>query len=232
MSRALLRSILELRAPATRLPPSFLLPIRARHFNQTSQIIEPTQPAPTTIPAQAQAKQAAGTPKPSPISEAASSFSQTAATATPQAESSTSQGAGPLSPASLDPSVRTLLPLLAAQPARYITVHIHAKPYLVTAGDQVRLPFKMAGVVPGDVLRLNRASVLGSRDLTLRGAPYIDERLFECRAVVLGTESEPMRVLIKKKQRNRRKKHVRSKHKYTMLRISEVKVNQLEEMEV
>jgi large subunit ribosomal protein L21 len=78
----------------------------------------------------------------------------------------------------------------------------------VTAGDQVRLPFKMPGVVPGDVLRLNRASALGSRDYTLKGAPFVDERLFECRAVILGTEAEPMRIKIKKKQRNRRKKTV------------------------
>lgn len=86
----------------------------------------------------------------------------------------------------------------------------------------------MPGVVPGDVLRLNRASTLGSRDFTLKGEPYVDERLYECRAVVLGTEPEPMRVMIKKKRRCRRKKHVHSKHKYTMLRVAEVKINRLD----
>lgn len=89
----------------------------------------------------------------------------------------------------------------------------------------------MPGVVPGDVLRLNRASILGSRDYTLKGAPYLDERIFECRARVMGTEAEPMRVKQKKKQRNRRIKTVRSKHKFTVLRISEVKVLGLEEIE-
>ena len=78
---------------------------------------------------------------------------------------------------------------------------------------------------------MNRASVLGSRDYTLKGEPYVDERLFECRAVVLGTEAEPMRIMIKKKQRNRRKKHVRSKHKYTVLRISDVRIISPEVME-
>lgn len=82
----------------------------------------------------------------------------------------------------------------------------------------------MPGVAPGDVLRLNRASELGSRDLTLRGAPYVDERLFACRAVVVGTESEPMRVMIKKKRRSRRMKRVFSKHRYTVLRVSELSV--------
>jgi len=41
---------------------------------------------------------------------------------------------------------------------------------------------------------------------------------------VLGVESEPMRVKIKKKQRNRREKRVKSKLRFTLLRISEVKV--------
>lgn len=94
----------------------------------------------------------------------------------------------------------------------------------MTEGDSIRLPFRMAGVEPGDVLRLNRASAVGSRDYTLKGEPYVDERLYECRAVVTGTESEPMRVMIKKKRRCRRKKHVFSKHKFTVLRVSEVRL--------
>jgi large subunit ribosomal protein L21 len=89
----------------------------------------------------------------------------------------------------------------------------------------------MPGVVPGDVLRLNRASSLGSRDYTLKGAPYVDERIFECRARVLGTEAEPMRIKEKTKRRNRRVRTVRSKHKFTILRIAELKVNNLEDIE-
>ena len=120
--------------------------------------------------------------------------------------------------------MKKLLPLLRAQPGHYVTAHIHGFPYLVTAGDSVRLPFKMPGVGPGDVLRLDRASVLGSRDYTLKGSPWIDGRLFECRAVVLGTESEPLRVMVKKKRRTRRAQRVASKHKYTVIRISELKI--------
>jgi len=186
-------------------------------MHQTSQIIEPSPVAPESIINNTAVKQPP---------------QQTSTSTTPPPSNPVHQQPSPLSPASLDPSIGTLLPLLAAQPAHYITIHIHGRPYLVTAGDQLRLPFKMPGVVPGDVLRLNRASTLGSRDFTLRGAPYVDERLFECRAVVLGTEAEPMRVMIKKKRRCRRKRHVFSKHKYTVLRISEVKVAKLGEMEV
>jgi len=89
----------------------------------------------------------------------------------------------------------------------------------------------MPGVVPGDVLRLTRASVLGSRDYTLKGAPWVDERVFECRARVLGTEAEPMRCKEKTKRRNRKVKTVRSKHKFTVLRLSELRVKGLEEIE-
>ncbi|KAK4170140.1 ribosomal protein L21-like protein [Cladorrhinum sp. PSN259] len=197
MSRALLRSVLELRAP---LSPSTIITtplLRAsptaavRFFNQTTQHIETPPPPPPPV--------AASIPPTPP---------QTQQTQNP-----------------IDSSVRTLLPLLAAQPGgHYMTLHIHGQQYLVTQGDTLRLPFKMPGVAPGDVLRLNRASAIGSRDLTLKGAPYVDERLYECRAVVMGTESEPMRLKIKKKQRCRRKKTVKSKHRYTVLTISELKV--------
>jgi hypothetical protein len=89
----------------------------------------------------------------------------------------------------------------------------------------------MPGVVPGDVLRLNRASSLGSRDYTLKGAPYLDERIFECRATVMGVEAEPMRIKEKKKRRNRRINTVKSKHKFTILKIAEIKVKSLEDIE-
>lgn len=160
-------------------------------------------------------------------------------------------------------NVRSLLPLLRAQPPYYIRIHIHDRPYLVTVGDVVRLPFRMAGVVPGDILRLNCATIVGSRDFTLKSPEplrigrstkstqdpevpktctvdgqdvglipgalkkqrYIDERLYECRAVVLGTEAEPMRLIEKTKRRQRRVKTIRSKHKYTILKIKELKIS-------
>jgi len=56
----------------------------------------------------------------------------------------------------------------------------------------------------------------------------VDERLFTCRARVLGTESEPLRIKEKTKQRQRRVKKVKSKHRYTILKISELKINELE----
>ncbi|KAL7274015.1 hypothetical protein RUND412_003100 [Rhizina undulata] len=114
------------------------------------------------------------------------------------------------------------LPALKAQPSHYITIHIHSVPFLVTVGDKVQLPFRMKEVTVGDTLRLTHASVLGSRDYTIKGTPYIDEKLFECRAVVIEETSEPMRIKKKTKRRQRRTKTVKSKHRFTVLRISEL----------
>lgn len=129
--------------------------------------------------------------------------------------------------------------MLRSQPPYYMQVNIHEKPYLVTVGDTVRLPFLMHGVQPGDVLRLNRVSILGSRDYTLKaGEPkegkkhgWLDERLYVCRARVMNTEYEPMRVMEKTKRRQRHIKHVRSKHSYTVLRIMEITVNNVDALD-
>ncbi|KAE9583096.1 hypothetical protein CGMCC3_g881 [Colletotrichum fructicola] len=214
MSRSLLRSVLEFRTPVSRLPPTFLLPIQARRFNSTAPIIEPQN---TSVAGDAPAAAA-----PSGAVAAEPSIAQKSVAAQKPTTPS-----GPISE-----QVKAVLPFLAAQPSHYITFHIHGRPYLVTPGDSVRLPFKMPGVVPGDVLRLNRASIIGSRDYTLKGAPFIDERLYECRAVVTGTESEPMRFKEKTKRRQRKVKTVKSKHRYTTLAISELKINSSEEIEV
>jgi len=134
------------------------------------------------------------------------------------------------SPLKVTSSLLELLPHLTAQRAHYITAHVHAKPYLVTAGDHLRLPFLMANVQPGDVIRLNRASVIGSRDFTLKGKPYIDERMFECRARVVGVDSEPMRYKEKTKRRQRHVRTIKSKERYTMLRIMDLRVKTKEEL--
>ena len=65
----------------------------------------------------------------------------------------------------------------------------------------------------------------------MRGAPYLDERLFECRATVVGVEAEPMRYVEKTKRRNRKVKTAKSKHRFTLLKVRELKIISLEEVE-
>ncbi|ROW00384.1 hypothetical protein VMCG_07226 [Cytospora schulzeri] len=261
MSKSLLRSALELRSPITRLPPTFLLPIRARWISSTPQATTGDVPPPPSLETSRSQQTSASihahtttttttttsSSSSSPILSAASSAAAAPATPshpnTPKSRAPPSTPPTPQSTGPIPQSVKDLLPFLRAQPSHYITIHVHGRPYLVTPGDTIRLPFLMPGVVPGDVLRLNRASVLGSRDFTLlptnagerregsNEVAYIDERLYECRAVVAGVEAEPMRLKEKTKRRNRKVKTVRSKHKYTVLRISELKINAPEEIE-
>lgn len=217
LSRTIRKSLLDTRIPSSALPPTFLLPSRARYFNSTTQHVE--SPPESLVASQLDTTQSPH------ITESILPVRKPVRPKVPPPPAPITK------PLALDPSVKEMLPLLAAQPSHYISAHIHAKPYLVTAGDTVRLPFHMPGVVPGDVLRLNRASSLGSRDYTLKGTPYLDERIFECRATVMGVEAEPMRIKEKKKRRNRRINTVKSKHKFTLLKIAEIRVKSLEDIE-
>ncbi|MCJ1432679.1 hypothetical protein MMC27_002036 [Xylographa pallens] len=229
ISRTLRRTAADAQRPTLALPPTFLLPLRAR-ISTTPSFIESHPPQTPFLPSQHATKP----PRTSPKTHA--STARSAAQPRPPLVSAPTQQPTPPRPAAptstrLPPTVRELLPLLRVQPAHYITAHIHARPYLLTAGDTVRLPFHMPRVQAGDVLRLTRASSIGSRDYTLRGAPYLDERLFECRATVVGVEAEPMRFLEKTKRRNRKVKTVKSKHRFTVLKVKELRVRSVEEVD-
>ncbi|KAI9819466.1 MAG: hypothetical protein M1827_006914 [Pycnora praestabilis] len=275
LSRRIKHCVLDTRWPTSALPPTFLLPLRSRYFNTTTPIIDGdisvSEPYKTAQLAPSNDKHTLSpSSTPSVSSQLPSSLS--ASSPTPTSTPAQVDPSSPMPP--LSDSIKTLLPLLKAQSSHFITAHIHARPYLLTPGDSVRLPFLMHGVVPGDILRLNRASNIGSRDYTLKAsggdssliqvpspttptsspsslAPattssnptqgihqvgssrskYLDERLFECRARVMGVESEPMRIMKKKKRRQRRTKTVHSKLKFTVLKLIELRVRDIEEIE-
>src|SRR5438046_3098958 len=186
-SRSIGRSLFGARisAPFNILPPVYLLPFSAKAFNSTTPIVEH--------------KNSAGGAFSSPFSNSTSKIASEALKAVSSGSTLISQTPPIPTPApalvptpTFDQSLKTLLPLLRSQPPFYISAHIHSRPYVLTVGDTVRLPFLMHNVIPGDILRLNRASVVGSRDYTLKapaGSRYMDERLFECRARVIGVES-------------------------------------------
>lgn len=79
---------------------------------------------------------------------------------------------------------------------------------------------------------MTKATLIGSRDYTLRAPPvvkgqaqkYIDESLFVCRVRVVGETQEPLRVTLKTKRRRRHTRHLWSKHKYTVLRVTQLQV--------
>ncbi|KAK7206042.1 ribosomal protein L21-like protein [Myxozyma melibiosi] len=107
----------------------------------------------------------------------------------------------------------------------YATVKLHTHKFLVSVGDTVTLPFRMKDVEVGDVIRLTQIESLGSRKLTWKGEPFIDDERCVVRARVVEETKEPLRVKIRKKQRTRRTKHIKSKHTFTVLTISEIGYN-------
>ena len=166
----------------------------------------------------------------------------------PEIEVTTSTGGDPAPDPFAFPDIEDAHPLLATLSAAQTLVGFDSPAPVTVSGGRYSL--NGAGYTdapgfarPGDVLRLNRASVLGSRDLTLlpREAggrnprsgevAYVDERLYECRAVVVGVDSEPMRTKEKTKRSNRKGKTVKSKHRYTVLRISDLRIKAPEELE-
>jgi large subunit ribosomal protein L21 len=252
------------------LPPTFLLPFTA----QLSSISHTTDSSTPQVLLNSTAQVDSSTDSPS-----ASSTSPLSTTYAPQSAPLPPTPSSQLPPA-LSDSVRELLPVLRAQGPHYITAHIYDRPYLLTEGDTLRVPFLIHGVQPGDILRLTHASSLGSRDLTLKAGAlstkssprsptastisvvdptpgsilttesrkmpdgnhfvphlakgkhiYLDDRLFVCRATVMGTEAEPMRIKEKTKRRQRKVKTVKSKHRFTVLKIKELRIKDLDEIE-
>ncbi|CDM32219.1 hypothetical protein DTO013E5_3572 [Penicillium roqueforti] len=134
------------------------------------------------------------------------------------------------SPLEVTKSLMSQLPHLAGQKPHYIVAQLHARPYLLTEGDHIRLPFLMPKVKAGDILRFNRASALGSRDFTMKGSPTIDERIYECRVRVTGVDAEPLRIKEKTKRRQRHVKQAKSKHRYTLMRVMDVRVKTPDEL--
>ncbi|CAG8936045.1 unnamed protein product [Penicillium salamii] len=157
------------------------------------------------------------------------------ATMTPQTRADVPIAKQPVEPTFTSPlkvtkSMLSQLPHLAGQKPHYVVAQLHARPYLLTEGDHLRLPFLMPKVKAGDILRFNRASAVGSRDFTMKGTPTIDERIYECRVRVTGVDSEPLRIKEKTKRRQRHTKHATSKHRYTLMRVMDVRVKTPEEL--
>ena len=267
------------------MPPTFLLPWAA-NLTTVSHTTEANNVPPPLVNSAQHVPTDRGAFKADANSTPGDTHTSNNAARLPSSDSLSSSRPSPLN---LSSSVREMLPLLQAQGAHYITAHLYDRPYLLTQGDTVRLPFLMHGVEPGDVLRLDKASIIGSRDYTLKApapspklksstttttdvldltsgtlashsrvmpstdglesstgelrAPhfiphiakgkvsYLDNRLFVCRAVVMGVESEPMRKKEKTKRRQRKVKTVKSKHRYTILKVKEVRIRDVAEIE-
>lgn len=217
------RTFIQSSSQSPLLPPAFLLPFRANLSTANTTTTVP--PNNSTHPYQQTLQHS-----PSP-NTAIPPITTTTKLTPPSPHSPTSHlpqsaATSPLPSFSPSPAPHppTLLPLLAAQPPYYIVAHLHDRPYLLTAGDVLRLPFHLPNAAPGTILRLNRASVIGSRDYSYRGKPWVDETFFVCRVRVIGVEGEPMRIIKKTKRRQRYVQTVKRKMRYTVVRCLELEV--------
>lgn len=106
----------------------------------------------------------------------------------------------------------------------YAAFRVHNRPYLVTLGDKVVLPFKLKQADVGDILNLNDVTTIGSRNYQLIDNP-IDPKLFTLKATVLEKTKRAFQIREVTKRRNRRVRHAKNKADLTVLRITELKVN-------
>lgn len=106
----------------------------------------------------------------------------------------------------------------------YAIFRVHNRPYLVTLGDKVILPFKLKQADVGDVLNLNDVTTIGSRNYQLIDDP-INPSLFTLKATILEKTKRVFRVREVTKRRNRKVRHAINKADLTVLRISELKIN-------
>lgn len=106
----------------------------------------------------------------------------------------------------------------------YAIFKIHNRPYLVTKGDKVILPFKLKQGNVGDILTLTDVIKIGSRNFTFVGNP-IDPSLYTIKAVITEKTKRKFQVKEVTKRRNRRTRHAVNKADMTILRVSELKVN-------
>lgn len=106
----------------------------------------------------------------------------------------------------------------------YAIFRVHNRPYLVTLGDKVVLPFKLKQADVGDVLSLNDVTTIGSRNYQLVDDP-VDTSLYTLKATVLEKTKRAFQVREVTKRRNRKVRHAKNKADLTILRISELKVN-------
>ncbi|CCK68620.1 mitochondrial 54S ribosomal protein bL21m KNAG_0B01770 [Huiozyma naganishii CBS 8797] len=106
----------------------------------------------------------------------------------------------------------------------YAMFRIHNRPYTVTVGDTVILPFKMKDANLGDTLCLTDVARIGSRNYTLAGGP-IDQSLYTLKATVIEKTKRKFETREITKRRHRRVRTVAKKGDLTLLRINELTVH-------
>ncbi|KAG0175681.1 hypothetical protein DFQ28_006873 [Apophysomyces sp. BC1034] len=127
----------------------------------------------------------------------------------------------------VDASTKESLSKLRDQLRYYAIAEIAGRPFLITKNDKVVVN-RLRDVNVGDVLRLDRVRELGSKDYTIKGAPYVNESFYDIAATVIEQTKSKLIRIVKKKRRKNYKRTIEHKQTHTVLRISKVDVNKLD----
>ena len=115
-------------------------------------------------------------------------------------------------------SATSALTLIRSQPSQYAVTAVAGRKYLLAPRDLLTVP-RLNDVAVGDVLELDNVHELGSREYTLRGAPYLSSDVVKITATVVEHTKGQMERIVKKKRRKGYKKTIQHKQTYTRLRI-------------
>lgn len=115
--------------------------------------------------------------------------------------------------------------LLRSQPSHYVVATLVGRRLILTPRDLVTVP-RLKDVGVGDVLQLNAIEELGSREFTVRGSPYLPEKVVSVTATVVEHTKGKLEKIVKFKRRKGYKKTIKHKQTYTRLRINDIQIPQ------
>lgn len=121
-------------------------------------------------------------------------------------------------------SAEQIKPLLLANQHIFAKVHMHNNAYLVTKGDQMRLPYRFKGLKVGDVINFEHVSQIGSRDHVFQGDKYISQDHFNIEGVVTALTAEPMTTHVHHRIKDKGYTRTQRKVPQTIIRISELEL--------
>lgn len=121
-------------------------------------------------------------------------------------------------------SSQGLLTKLRDQLRYYAITEIAGRPLLVTKNDKV-IVHRLKDVNVGDVIKLDRVRELGSKDYTIKGSPFVDEKYYNITATVIEHTKSKLIRIVKKKRRKNYKRTIEHKQTHTVLRINNLDIN-------
>lgn len=117
-----------------------------------------------------------------------------------------------------------LLTKLRDQLRYYAIAEIAGRPLLITKNDKV-VVHRLKDVNVGDVIKLDRVRELGSKDYTIKGAPFVNEKYYNISATVIEHTKSKLIRIVKKKRRKNYKRTIEHKQTHTVLRINNLDIN-------